>query len=231
MSELRPTTDGTQVFKCAKLVRTVGRFQTTLAQVLGKCKSVCTCLPFAFLPFGLLPGCVEFSEPKQVSVDTPVVELPCSFREGVERGRWPQEYTLQPDGERFDGLSRSARLSVDLDDVGGVSRAVVFGEAGHRALLQLLDPFDFLLKSVADIDGKPRIFGVEDIPLGASLEGVGMGFDEVLEPIDSRVELAYFSCVVVLPLLDCFEQCFGDPLQGVGVKVSAAVKDVSGRSG
>ena len=42
-SELRSATDGAQVFKCTKLVRAVGRLQTTLAQVLGKCKSVCTC--------------------------------------------------------------------------------------------------------------------------------------------------------------------------------------------
>ena len=70
---------------------------------------------------------------------------------------------------------------------------------------KLLNPFDFPLKSVADIDGKPGIFGVEDIPLGASLEGVGVIFDEVLESVDPGVELAYFGCVVVLPLFNCFE--------------------------
>ena len=37
--------------------------------------------------------------------------------------------------------------------------------------------------------------------------------------------------VVVFSLFDCLEQRFGDALQGVGVEVSAAVKDVSGRSG
>ena len=84
-SKLRPPTDGAQVLERAKLVRAVGCFQTTFAQILGKCKSVCTCLPFVFLPLGFLPGCVELSKPKQVSVDTPVVEFPRSFSKGVER--------------------------------------------------------------------------------------------------------------------------------------------------
>ena len=115
--------------------------------------------------------------------------------------------------------------------MGSVAWTIVFGEAGHGALLQMLDPLNLPLKAVADVDSEPGILGVEDVPLRATLEGVGVGLDEVLESIDSSVELAYLSCVVVLSLLDRFEQRFGDPLQGVGVKVSAAVKDVSGRSG
>ena len=112
--------------------------------------------------------------------------------------------------------------------MGGISRAVIFGETGHRTLLQLFDPLDFSLEAVADIDGKTWIFGVEDIPLGAALEGVGVGFDEVFKSIDSRIELAYLGRVVVFSLFDCLEQRFGDALQGVRVEVSAAVEDVSG---
>ena len=75
-------------------------------------------------------------------MDAPIVELSCRFRESVERCRWPQEYALQPDRERLDGLSRSAGLSIDFDDVRSVAWTVIFGEAGHSALLQLLDPLD-----------------------------------------------------------------------------------------
>ena len=63
-SELRVSANGAQVLERAKLVRTVGRFQTTLAQILGKCKSVCTCLPLTLLSFGFLPRCVELSVPE-----------------------------------------------------------------------------------------------------------------------------------------------------------------------
>ena len=119
-------------------------------------------------------------------------------------------------------------MGIDFNDVRGISRAVVFGETGHRALLQLLDPLDLLLKTVADIDGETWIFGVEDIPLRAALEGVGVGFDEVFKSIDPRIELAYLGRVVVLSLFDCLEQRLGDALQGVRVEVSATVKDVSG---
>ena len=227
-SELRSSANGTQVLERTKLVCAVGRFQTTFAQILGKCKSVCTCLPFALFPFGLLPGRVQLPKSEQVSVDTPVVELPQSFREGVECSRWPQQDALQPHGERLDGLSRGARLSVDLDDVGSVAWAVVLGEAGHGTLLQLFDPFNFSLKAVADIDGEAWVLGVENIPLRASLEGVGVGFDEVFKSIDPRIELAYLGRMVIFSLFDRFEQCFGDPLQGVRVKIGAAVKDVSG---
>ena len=164
-------------------------------------------------------------------MDTPIVELPRSFREGVERGRRSQEYRLQPDGERFDGLSCGAGLSIDLDDVRGVARTVVFGEAGHSALLQLFDPFDFPLQTVADVDGEPWVLGVKDISFGAALEGVGMRLNEVFEPIDPAVEFPHLSRVVVFSLLNCFEQRLGDTLQGVGVKVSAAVENVSGRTG
>ena len=96
-------------------------------------------------------------------------------------------------------------MGIDFNDVGGISRAVIFGKAGHRALLQLFDPFDFSLEAVADIDGKTRVLGVEDVPLRAALKGVGVGFDEVLESIDPRIELAYFGRVVVFPLFDRFE--------------------------
>ena len=54
-SKLHPAADGPQIFERAELVRAVGRFQTTLAQVFGKCKSVCTCLPFAFFALRFLP--------------------------------------------------------------------------------------------------------------------------------------------------------------------------------
>ena len=126
-----------------------------------------------------------------------------------------------------DRLRRGAGLSVDLDDVRSVAWTVVFGEAGHGALLQLFDPFNFSLKAIADIDGEPGIFGVEDIPLGAPLEGISMGFDEVFEPIDSSVELTHFGHVIVFSLLNCFEQRLGDALQGVGVEIGATVEDVS----
>ena len=63
-SELRSPADGTQVLERAKLIRAVGRLQTTLAQVFGKCKSVCTCLPFALFSLSLLPGCVKLPKPE-----------------------------------------------------------------------------------------------------------------------------------------------------------------------
>ena len=122
-------------------------------------------------------------------------------------------------------------MGVDFDDMRGIARAVVLGKTGHSTLFQLFDPFDLPLKSVADIDGKPRIFGVEDIPLRASLEGVGMGFDEVFKPIDSGIELSHFGRMILFLLPNCFKQCFGNALQGVGVEVGATVEDVGGRSG
>ena len=161
-------------------------------------------------------------------MDAPIVEFPRSLCEGVECCRRPQEDTFQPDGERLDGLGHCTGLSVDLDDVGSVARAVVFGEAGHSTLLQLFDPLNLPLKAIADVDGESGILGIEDIPLRASLEGVGMGFNEVFEPVDSGVELAHFGRVVVFSLFDRFEQGLGDALQGVGVKVGTTVEDVSG---
>ena len=94
-------------------------------------------------------------------------------------------------------------------------------------MFQLFDPLDFPLKTVADVDGEPRVFGVENVPLWATFEGVSVGFDKVFESIDPTVKLLYFGRVIVFPLLDCFKQRFGDALQGVGVEIGAAVEDVS----
>ena len=164
-------------------------------------------------------------------MDTPVVQFSRRLGQGVEGGGRPQENALQPHGEWLNWLRCGARLGINFDNVRGVARAVVFGETGHSALLQLLDPLDFSLEAVADIDGETQVFGVEDVPLRASLEGVGVGFDKVFESIDSGIELSYFGHVVILPLFDCFEQGFSDSLQGIGVEVGAAVEDVSGRAG
>ena len=132
-------------------------------------------------------------------------ELPRGFRESVERCRRPQEDTLQPYGKGFDGFRCCAGLGVNFDNMGSIPRSVVFGETGHRTLLQVFDPLDFSLKAVADIDGKTRIFSVEDISFGAPLEGVGVGFDEVFESVDSGVELSYLGGMIVLPLFDRFK--------------------------
>ena len=113
----------------------------------------------------------------------------------------------------------------------GVPRTVVFGETSHGALFQLFDPLDLPLKTIADIDGEPRVLGIEDVPFGATFKGVSVRFDKVLESGDSSIEFPYFSHMVGFSLFDCFEQGFGDALQGVGVKVSATVEDVGGRSG
>ena len=115
--------------------------------------------------------------------------------------------------------------------MGSVARTIVFGEAGHGALLQLFDPLNLSLKAVANVDGEPGVFGVEDVSLRASLESVGVGLDEVFESVDSCVELAYFGCVVIFSLFDCFKQGLGDALQGVGVEVGTAVEDIGGRPG
>ena len=138
-------------------------------------------------------------------MDAPIVEFPRCLCESVECCRRSQEYAFQPNGERFDGLGCGAGLSIDFDDVGGISGTVVFGEAGHRALFQLFDPLDFSLQTVADVDSEPGILGIENIPLRASLEGVGVSFDEIFKSVDSRIEFAYFGRVVVFPLFDCFK--------------------------
>ena len=109
----------------------------------------------------------------------------------------------------------------------GVPRTVVFGEAGHCPLLQLLDPLNLSLQTIADVNCKPWILGIEDVSFGAPLEGISMGFDEVFQSGDSSVELQHFGSVVGLPLFNGFEQRLSNALQGVGVEVGAAVQDVS----
>ena len=103
-------------------------------------------------------------------MDAPVVELPSGLRKGVESRRWPHKYALQPDGEGLDGLGRCTWLSVDFDDVGSIPGTVLFGVARHCALLQLFDPLDLSLKTVADVDGERGVFGVENVPLWATLD-------------------------------------------------------------
>ena len=115
--------------------------------------------------------------------------------------------------------------------MGGISWTVVLGETGHCTLFQLFDPLKLSLEAVADVDGEAQIFGIEDVSFGAALEGVGVSFDEIFQSVDPGVELPDFGGVAILLLFDGSEEGLGDSLQGVGVKVSAAVEDVSSGSG
>ena len=160
-------------------------------------------------------------------MDTPVVQFSRRLSQGVEGGRWPQENAFQPHGEWLDWFRCGTWLGINFDDMRGVARAVVLSETGHGALLQLLDPLDFPLKTIADVNGKARVFSVKDVSFRASFEGVGVGFDEIFKLVDPSIELAYFGHVIVLSLFDRFEQCLGDALQGVGVEVGAAVENIS----
>ena len=160
-------------------------------------------------------------------MDTPVVQLSRRFGQGIEGGGRLQENALQPHGEWLNWFRCGTWLGINFDDMRGVARAVVLGETSHGALFQLFDPFDFPLKTIADVNGEAGVFGVKDISFGASLKGVSVGFDEVFESADSSVELAHFSRVIVFSLFDSSEQCLGDALQGVGVEIGAAVENVS----
>ena len=79
----------------------------------------------------------------------------------------------------------------------GVPGTVVFGETGHCALFQLFDPLDLPLKAIADVDSEPRVLGVEDVPLRATFEGVGVSFDEVFKSGDPGVKLPYLSVTIL----------------------------------
>ena len=72
-------------------------------------------------------------------------------------------------------------------------------------MFQLFDPFDLSLKAVANVDSEPRVFGIEDVPLGATFEGIGVSFDEVFESGDPSVELPHFGPMVGFSLFDRFE--------------------------
>ena len=159
-------------------------------------------------------------------MNAPVIELPSGFCEGIECRRRPHEDALQPDGKGLNRLGRRTGLSVDLDNVGSVPGTVFLGVARHRALLQLLDPFDLVLKAIADVDSECGVFGVEDVSLRATFEGLVVFLDEVFKPIDSIIESLYLGPMVFFSLLESFEQRLGDALQGIGVEVSAHVKDV-----
>ena len=72
-------------------------------------------------------------------------------------------------------------------------------------MLQLFDPLDFSLKTIADVDGEPGVLSVEDISFRAALEGVGVRFDKVFESVDSAIELSYLGHVVIFSLFDRFK--------------------------
>ena len=110
--------------------------------------------------------------------------------------------------------------------MGSVSRAIVFGIARNRALLQLLDPLNLALKAVADIDSERGVFGIENVPLWAAFEGLSVLLDEIFESDDPTVEFLYLGLVVFFSLFEGLEQRLGDALQGVGVEIGAHVENV-----
>jgi hypothetical protein len=122
-------------------------------------------------------------------------------------------------------------LSVDFDNVGVAARAVICGEYREHTLVKHFDPFGGAMESVAKGHGEIRVLSIFNIPLGASLEVVLVGFDIGFELGNLFFEVSLLLDMVLLPNSDGTNQRGGNPLEHNCVDVSFYGEDCGDRMG
>ena len=136
VGELCTGTDEAQIFEHPQLVRSVHGFQTTLAQLTGMCKGHCMCLLFLNFIICFLKKGICVVELLYVSFDAPIFEFSSGLDKVVVHGQWPQEDSLKPWQEWFDGFRSWVRLCIDLKDVGRRTQAIIVTESSNSAFVK-----------------------------------------------------------------------------------------------
>ena len=92
-------------------------------------------------------------------------------------------------------MSSGHRLGIDVENVRGAARAIAFHEAGHRTVVQQLDPLDGLVDAVAVANGEEGETFVLFISRGYLLPSLLLKF------LQSLVEVSDGARILILLLV------------------------------
>ena len=160
------------------------------------------CLPFLDLVVSFHKEGISVIEPLYVSFDAPIIELPCGLDKVVVHGGQSQKNGFEPWQEWLDRLGGQIWLSIDFEDVGRRTWAVIVAETSDSVFVEKLNPLDWVVQPHANIDFESQVSSVLFISFGALLDGFFVFGKAVLEPFDSFQEMLLLLVVSVFPSSD-----------------------------
>ena len=177
---------------------------------------------------------IELTEVSDLPSQPPVVKVANVALEVHEVAAWPNEEGAEPGGERFDGIfltmPNRVSLCIQIDNIGGLIRALLLMEPSDSAVFELLDPLCWFEDSIAqgneEVGDSPIVF---DVSVGGTFEYVFIVFDPVMESSDLFFEAMNFDIFMGIASGDGHEEPFGDGLEDVGVEVRVCCQ--CGRNG
>jgi hypothetical protein len=136
----------------------------------------------------------------------------------------PDEEGVEPGEEWFDGvfLTMPIRVSwcIQINNVRGLIRALLFMEPGDSSIFQLLDPLHWLEDPIAEgnveVGHSPVILNV---PVRGTFKYVFIVFNVVVEPADLLVEVVDFAGLLSITSGDGYEEPLCDGSEDIGIEV------------
>ena len=177
---------------------------------------------------------IELAEASDLSSQPPVVKVADIALKVDEVTAWPDKEGTEPGGEWFNrvffAMPNRVSLCIQINNVRGLIRALLFVKPSDLTVFKLLDPLCQLEDSIAQGNeevGHPPV--VVDIAVGGAFEYVFIVFDLVMESGDLFFEATDFNVFMGVASGDGCEEPFGDGSEDVSVKVRVCCQ--RGRNG
>ena len=167
---------------------------------------------------------IELTEASNLPSQPPVVKVADVTLEVHEVAAWPNKEGAEPGGEWFNGIfltmPNRVSLCIQIDNIGGLIRALLLMELSDSAIFELLDPLCWFEDSIAqgneEVGDSPIVF---DVSVGGAFEYVFIVFDPVMESGDLFFEVTNFDVFVGIASSNGCEEPFSDGSEDVGIEV------------
>ena len=167
---------------------------------------------------------IELAEASDLPSQPPVVKVADVVLEVYEVAAWPDEEGVEPGGKRFDGvflaMPNRVSLHIQIDNIGGLIRALVRMEPGDTPIFQLFDPLCRLEDSVAQGDvevGHPPL--VVNVAIWGPFKDIFVVLDSVVESGDLLFEATNFDVFVGVTSGNGCEEPLCDGSEDVSVEI------------
>ena len=167
---------------------------------------------------------IELVETGNLPSQPPVIKVTDVALQVHEVTARPDEEGVEPGRKWFDGvflaMTNCVSLRIQVDNVRGLIRALLFMESGDPSIFQLLDPpgrfEDSITKGSIKVGHLPVIL---DVSIGGLLKYIFIVFDVVVEPADLLFKAANFTGLLGVTLGDGCKEPFSDGSENVSIEV------------
>ena len=167
---------------------------------------------------------IELAEASDLPSQPPVVKVADVALEVYEVTARPNEEGAEPGREQFDGvfltMPNRVSLHIQIDNIGGLIRALIHVKPGDTSVFQLLDPFCRFEDSVAQGNEEVGdLLFVFDVSVGGAFKYVFVVFDSIVEPGNLLFETMDFNIFMGIASGNGCEEPLCDGSEDVGVEV------------